>query len=138
LNKHDERDPTSTVKSTRERLLETKSLQDRSQPLRIGIPKELFAKNLSQKVKNAFHKLFEALSPHVELQLVNLPTSRFALSAYYILAPAEASSNLSKYDGVRYGLRTDDSPDYSNTRGASFGEEVKRRILMGTFALTSE
>lgn len=75
-----------------------------------------------------------------------MPTTKHALSAYYVLAPAEASSNLAKYDGVRYGTRAD-SPDgngqadgilYSNTRGTGFGSEVQRRILLGTFSLSAD
>ena len=74
---------------------------------------------------------------------VSLPNTKHALSAYYVLAPAEAASNLSKYDGVRYGTR-DGLPDgsngvlYSRTRGNGFGDEVKRRILLGSYTLSSE
>ncbi len=77
---------------------------------------------------------------------ISLPSTKAALSAYYVLAPAEASSNLAKYDGIRYGVRsssetqpdqTPTSPLYSRTRGAGFGDEVKRRILLGTYSLSS-
>lgn len=80
------------------------------------------------------------------IQPVSLPATKHALSAYYVLAPAEASSNLAKYDGVRYGTRGD-GPDndknsdnylYSNTRGNGFGPEVQRRILLGTFSLSAD
>lgn len=77
---------------------------------------------------------------------VSLPATKHALSAYYVLAPAEASSNLAKYDGVRYGTRGDhpdsdksvDAPLYSQTRGSGFGTEVKRRVLLGTFSLSAD
>lgn len=80
------------------------------------------------------------------IQPVSLPATRHALSAYYVLAPAEASSNLAKYDGVRYGTRaegpdSDGKPNgylYANTRGSGFGPEVKRRILLGTFSLSAD
>ena len=74
---------------------------------------------------------------------MSLPATKQALSAYYVLAPAEASSNLAKYDGVRYGTRDVDAPDtaggylYANTRGTGFGPEVKRRILLGAFTLSA-
>src|SRR5207302_9368890 len=72
---------------------------------------------------------------------VRLPHADYALSAYYLIAPAEASSNLARYDGVRYGLRVEAASDvvdmYSRTRAAGFGPEVKRRIMLGTYALSA-
>jgi aspartyl-tRNA(Asn)/glutamyl-tRNA(Gln) amidotransferase subunit A len=84
-------------------------------------------------------KLFEKLG--ASFKEVSLPSLKYAIAAYYIIAPAEASSNLSRYDGVHFGYRSKESPDltsmYLNTRKEGFGPEVKRRIMIGTYALSS-
>jgi aspartyl-tRNA(Asn)/glutamyl-tRNA(Gln) amidotransferase subunit A len=109
--------------------------------LRIGIPAEYFGGDIDPQVRAAIERTVAALVDKGASTVdINLPHTALALPAYYIVAPAEASSNLSRYDGVRYGKRVDgrDLLDmYSKTRGAGFGPEVKRRIMLGTYALRS-
>jgi aspartyl-tRNA(Asn)/glutamyl-tRNA(Gln) amidotransferase subunit A len=109
--------------------------------LRVGIPTEYRLDGLSSEVDNLWKRgvdlLKEAGAEPVE---ISLPHTKYALPTYYIVAPAEASSNLARYDGVRYGLRVPgDSLDemYENTRGAGFGKEVRRRIMIGTYVLSA-
>ncbi|TQB68207.1 Trimeric GatFAB AmidoTransferase(AdT) complex subunit [Monascus purpureus] len=118
-----------------------------SSPLRIGIPIEYNITELAPSVRHAWLLSLEHLRKQGHtIHPVSLPVTRLALSAYYVLAPAEASSNLAKYDGVRYGNRYEDydsenQPDgyvYARTRGELFGPEVKRRILLGTFSLSAD
>lgn len=113
-----------------------------SSPLRVGVPVEYNITELSPSVRQAWHRSLAHLQQQGHsIHPVSLPSTKLSLSAYYILAPAEASSNLAKYDGVRYGNRYgDDQPEpylYANTRGAGLGAEVKRRILLGTFSLSA-
>jgi aspartyl-tRNA(Asn)/glutamyl-tRNA(Gln) amidotransferase subunit A len=109
--------------------------------LRIGVPVEYFSAGLDPRVETAVMDsiaLFADLG--AEPVRVSLPHTRYALSTYYLLAPAEASSNLARFHGVRYGLRVDDDDVdamMSRTRGAGFGAEVKRRIMLGTYALAA-
>jgi len=109
--------------------------------LRIGLPKEYFISGVQTEVSDAVRaavKVLESLSAAV--REVSLPNTDLALSTYYIIAPAEASANLARFDGVRYGPRADaDSmwDEYRKTRGAGFGPEVKRRIMLGTYALST-
>jgi aspartyl-tRNA(Asn)/glutamyl-tRNA(Gln) amidotransferase subunit A len=112
-------------------------------PWRIGVPKEYNIQEMDGPVRRTWRRTIEKLrnSGH-HIQEVSLPSTAQALSAYYILAPAEASSNLAKYDGVRYGARPDASDTeggvlYSNTRGLGLGNEVKRRILLGSYSLSA-
>ncbi|MDP4007075.1 MAG: Asp-tRNA(Asn)/Glu-tRNA(Gln) amidotransferase subunit GatA [bacterium] len=109
--------------------------------LRIGIPKEYFAKGLDTDVKKvvegAIQKFEQAGASLVE---VELPSVEYALAAYYVINTSEASSNLARYDGVRYGLHQEASNllgEYLDSRGAGFGKEVKRRIMLGTYALSA-
>ncbi len=109
--------------------------------LRIGLPKEFFAQGLAQEVQQAIDcaiKEFQALGANVVE--VSLPRTRLSIPAYYVIAPAEASSNLSRFDGVRYGYRAQSPKDledlYCRSRSEGFGEEVQRRILIGTFVLS--
>jgi aspartyl-tRNA(Asn)/glutamyl-tRNA(Gln) amidotransferase subunit A len=110
--------------------------------LRLGIPREFFGEGLDPEVERLVRSAAEAFtSVGATLVDVSLPTSMQGIAAYYIVAPAEASSNLARYDGVRYGHRTA-SPEslldmYERTRAEGFGAEVKRRILLGTYALSS-
>jgi aspartyl-tRNA(Asn)/glutamyl-tRNA(Gln) amidotransferase subunit A len=110
---------------------------------KVGIPKEYFSEHLSSEISDLWKKgarwLEEAGAEVVE---ISLPHSKYALPVYYIIAPAEASSNLARYDGVRYGLRV--APEncsleemYELTRAEGFGKEVKRRVMIGTYALSS-
>ena len=112
-----------------------------SKGLRVGIPKEYFSDELDSDVLNLWNKGKEWLKESgVEILEISLPHTKYALPAYYIIAPAEASSNLSRYDGARFGLRIEGkSLDemYSNTRSEGFGKEVKRRIFLGTYALSA-
>lgn len=125
----------------------------KSRSIRVGIPVEYNITELSNSLQTSWLTTLTSLREHVlrslkhdiEFCSVSLPSTHQALSAYYVLAPAEASSNLAKYDGVRYGSRandaTSDAPSgsvlFSNTRGEGFGEEVKRRILLGTYSLSA-
>ncbi|MFD2251769.1 aspartyl-tRNA(Asn)/glutamyl-tRNA(Gln) amidotransferase subunit A [Pseudochelatococcus lubricantis] len=109
--------------------------------LRIGIPKEYRLEGLSPEIDALWQKGVDWLrDAGAEAVEVSLPHTSYALAAYYIVAPAEASSNLARYDGVRYGLRVpgrDIAELYENTRAAGFGREVKRRILIGTYVLSA-
>ena len=110
--------------------------------LRVGIVKEFTDVKISDDMKNLFEKRVADLkSAGAEIIEVSIPNILDALAAYYIIAPAEASSNLARYDGVRYGLRvegTDIYDTYKKTRAAGFGDEVKRRMIIGTAVLSSE
>ena len=110
--------------------------------LKIGIPKEYFAKGLDSDVESAVQEAIKTLeSMGMQTVEVSLPHTEYAVATYYILACAEASANLSRYDGVKYGYRSEHADNlmdmYTNTREEGFGEEVKRRILLGTFVLSS-
>ena len=109
--------------------------------LRVGIPAEYRLDGLSKELDGLWKKGMDLLrKAGSELVEISLPHTKYALPTYYIVAPAEASSNLARYDGVRYGLRIPgNSLDkmYENTRGAGFGEEVRRRIMIGTYVLSA-
>ena len=109
--------------------------------LRVGIPKEYRADGMSSEIEALWNKGATWLKEQgAEIVEISLPHTRYALPAYYIVAPAEASSNLARYDGVRYGLRVpgDDIVDmYENSRAAGFGPEVQRRIMIGTYVLSA-
>jgi aspartyl-tRNA(Asn)/glutamyl-tRNA(Gln) amidotransferase subunit A len=110
--------------------------------LRVGLPKEYFGAGLDPEVGDAVRQAAFALEQEgAAVEEVSLPHTRFAIPVYYLVATAEASSNLARFDGVRYGLRRDPSRGlramYGATRGAGFGAEVKRRIMLGTFALSA-
>jgi aspartyl-tRNA(Asn)/glutamyl-tRNA(Gln) amidotransferase subunit A len=108
---------------------------------RVGVVREAFGEGVQPGVRSSVQGAIEALSDlGCEVGEVSLPHTDYALSAYYLIAPSEASSNLARYDGVRYGLRVDgrDSVEMmARTRGAGFGPEVKRRIMLGTYALSA-
>ncbi|MEP6603756.1 MAG: Asp-tRNA(Asn)/Glu-tRNA(Gln) amidotransferase subunit GatA [Spartobacteria bacterium] len=111
--------------------------------VRLGVPKEyLIGETLDPHVKSAVNAAIEKLqSLGVEIVMLSLPHTEYAVSTYYITATAEASANLARFDGVRYGHRAENSRDlfdhYSRTRGEGFGAEVKRRIILGTYVLSS-
>jgi len=109
--------------------------------LRIGIVKEFVTEKLGAQIDALYQQTYKELSDlGAELVEVSLPTADYGLATYYLIAPAECSSNLARFDGVRYGLRVDGADVgqmYENTRAAGFGPEVKRRILIGTYALSS-
>ncbi|MCQ4574999.1 MAG: Asp-tRNA(Asn)/Glu-tRNA(Gln) amidotransferase subunit GatA [Candidatus Brocadiales bacterium] len=136
---HDERDSTSADMPVPDYL---SALEDRIDGVRIGIPKEYFAEGLDDEVRQAVEgavKTYKGLDASVIE--VSLPHTPYAVAVYYIIATAEASSNLARYDGVRYGYRTASSDGtismYSRSRAEGFGSEVKRRIMLGTYALSS-
>ena len=108
----------------------------------IGLPKEYFGHGVSDKVKDAIMKMAHDLEQQgAVLKEVTLPSTDYALNAYYIISSAEASSNLARFDGVKYGFRAKDYNGlvdlYEKTRSEGFGDEVKRRIMLGTFVLSS-
>jgi len=110
--------------------------------LKIGIPKEFFEFDIQREVKETFDEFIKKLeSAGCYIEEISLPNIKYAIPAYYIIAPSEASSNLARYDGVRYGYRAEVYENlidmYSRTREEGFGQEVKRRIMLGTFALST-
>ncbi|MCD7773730.1 MAG: Asp-tRNA(Asn)/Glu-tRNA(Gln) amidotransferase subunit GatA [Ruminococcus sp.] len=110
--------------------------------LRIGVPKEYFSRGIDENAKSAVLSAVKVLEQNgAVVKEVSLPSTEYALNAYYIISSAEASSNLARYDGVKYGYRAknyDDLTDmYEKTRSEGFGDEVKRRIMLGTFVLSS-
>jgi aspartyl-tRNA(Asn)/glutamyl-tRNA(Gln) amidotransferase subunit A len=116
-------------------------LDDSLQGLRIGIPKEFFGDGLAADVRAAVDAALHALeSQGAKLVPITLPRTELAIPVYYIIAPAEASSNLSRFDGVKFGHRAKDYTDlvemYKKTRAEGFGEEVKRRIMTGAYVLS--
>jgi len=134
---HDWRDSTSAEKGSY-----LAGMKDGIKGLKIGIPKEYFGEGVDREVEkavwNAIHTL-ESLG--ASWQEVSLPHTRYALAAYYVIAMSEASSNLARFDGLRYGLRVGEDQDWHTTfseiRAGGFGPEVKRRILLGTYALSA-
>lgn len=120
----------------------TLTLNDSLAGLKIGLPKEYFASGLNNqmaKTMQAAIKEFEKLG--AKMVEITLPHSHLSVPAYYVIAPAECSSNLARFDGVRYGYRCENPKDledlYKRTRGEGFGAEVKRRIIVGTYALSA-
>jgi aspartyl-tRNA(Asn)/glutamyl-tRNA(Gln) amidotransferase subunit A len=110
--------------------------------LKIGIPKEYFAEGLSPEIRNAIESIIKKLKEKsFNIVEVELPYTEYAISTYYILITAEASSNLARYDGARYGFRSKNSSTlmdmYKNSRSEGFGNEVKRRIMLGTYVLSA-
>ena len=135
----DKKDSTSIDKPVEDY---TASLSNSLDGLKIGVPKQHFAEGLTAGVEQTIR---EALKEYENLGAtiteIDLPNNHLSVSAYYVVAPAEASANLSRYDGVRYGYRCEDPADledmYKRTRSEGFGEEVKRRIMVGTYALSA-
>ena len=110
--------------------------------MKIGVPDEYFTEGMDAEIEATVRTAIDVLAREgAEIRPVSLPTSTYGLAAYYIIAPAEASSNLARYDGVKYGLRAPGGRDiidmYSRTRAAGFGAEVKRRIMLGTYVLSA-
>ena len=135
----DERDSTS-IKRDKENY--TQSLNASLQGKTIGIPKEFFNDELNDDVKIILEKVMQAYqSLGVNFKEISLPNSQLSIPVYYVIAPAEASSNLSRYDGVKFGYRASNYKDleemYLKTREEGFGDEVKRRILVGTYVLSA-
>jgi aspartyl-tRNA(Asn)/glutamyl-tRNA(Gln) amidotransferase subunit A len=110
--------------------------------IKIGLPKELFVSGIDSDVKEQINLALSALEDlGAKIEEVSLPTIKYALPAYYLIAPAEASSNLARFDGVRYGYRAKETTNalqmYKLSRSHGFGAEVKRRIMLGTYALSA-
>jgi aspartyl-tRNA(Asn)/glutamyl-tRNA(Gln) amidotransferase subunit A len=110
--------------------------------LKIGLPKEYFGEGVNSEVKDSIYAAVKQLEERgAEIEEMSLPYSEYALAAYYIISSAEASSNLARYDGIRYGHRAEKYEDlidlYACSRSEGFGKEVKRRIMLGTFVLSS-
>lgn len=136
---HDPRDSTSSPRPMPDF---SEALAGDARGLKVGLPKECFAAGADPEVERLVMGSVKALEKlGASLVEVSLPHAKHAISAYYLIAPAEASSNLARYDGVRYGLRasgaTTVDEDYAQTRGSGFGPEVKRRIMLGTYALSA-
>lgn len=136
---YDEKDTTSYDMPKKDY---TKALTGNVKGLKIGVPKEFFGEGIDEEVKQ---KLQEAIAIYkklgAEVEEFSLNIAEYALATYYIIACAEASSNLGRFDGIRYGHRTEKFADlkelYRNSRSEGFGEEVKRRIILGTYVLSS-
>lgn len=120
----------------------TASLKDGVKGMKIGVPEEFFGEGLDAEIKETVEKAIETLKENgAEVEMISLPIIKDGLAAYYIMSSAEASTNLSRYDGIRYGYRPEkfDSVDelMEKSRTEGFGPEVKRRIMIGTYALSS-
>ena len=135
----DEKDTTSEDSGNKDY---TKALKNDVKGVKIGVPKEFFGEGINEEVKS---KLYEAIEQYknlgAEVEEFSLDIAEYALATYYIIACAEASSNLGRFDGIRYGYRTPEYTDlkeiYKKSRSEGFGEEVKRRIILGTYVLSS-
>lgn len=138
---HDKMDGTTPdeIVPDYEKLIENASMKG----VKIGLPKEYFnVSGLDLEVKRITDEaVAKCVAAGAEVREVSLPHTEYAMAVYYIIAPAEASANLARFDGVRYGLRSDKSVDvyslYTKSRAEGFGPEVKRRIIMGTYVLSS-
>ena len=135
----DERDSTSIDKSVPDY---TSTLNDSIEGLRIGIPEEFFKQGLDSNIESIVRAALAQLeSMGAVLKAISLPNTHASVPTYYVVAPAECSSNLSRMDGARFGYRCDNPKDladmYARSRGEGFGEEVKRRIMIGTYALSA-
>jgi len=136
---HDTRDSTSIKQNIPDYL---KSLDNPIKGKTIGLPKEFFNDDLNQEVKIVLEQVIDSYQKMgVNFKEISLANSHLSIPVYYVIAPAEASSNLSRYDGVKFGYRAKEFKDleemYLKTREQGFGEEVKRRILVGTYVLSA-
>ena len=135
----DERDSTSVDRPVPDF---SEALNDDIAGLKIGLPQEFFGADLDPAVGDAVHAAVDALQQRgAQVQEISLPNIKLSVPAYYVVAPAECSANLSRFDGVRFGYRCEDPADledlYKRSRGEGFGAEVKRRIMIGTYALSA-
>jgi len=138
ISGHDRHDSTSVAQPVPDY---TAGLNGNIKGLRLGLPKEYMIGGLDPEVKAAVDAAVKQLqSLGASVEEISLPHTEYAAATYYIIAPAEASANLARFDGIRYGARMDGADPlelYSKTRGAGFGPEVKRRIILGTYVLSS-
>ena len=136
---HDEMDSTSV---DREKVDYTKCLEKDIKGLRIAVPKEFFGEGINEEVKASLEKAIEKYKElGAEIHEISLDIAQYSLASYYIIACAEASSNLGRFDGIRYTFRAKDAKNlkeiYKKSRSEGFGPEVKRRIILGTYVLSS-
>jgi len=136
---HDPRDSTSADQPVPDYAA---ALTGSARGLRVGAPREYFVEGTDPEVEAAVHRAIQVYRElGAEVREVSLPHTEYAVAVYYLIATAEASSNLARYDGTRYGLRAEAAPDllemYQQTRAQGFGAEVKRRIMLGTYALSA-
>ena len=136
---HDEKDTTSVDIEKKDY---TKALKNDVKGLKIAVPKEFFAEGINEEVKATLEKAIKKYKElGAEVTEVSLDIAKYALATYYIIACAEASSNLGRFDGIRYGYRAPEAKDlkeiFKKSRSEGFGEEVKRRIILGTYVLSS-
>ena len=135
------RDPNDSTSTTEPVPTYTDEIAKPVRGLRIGIPRDYFGQGMNTDVRDKVEKGIELLKKlGCQLVDIRMPHTDYAIATYYIIATAEASSNLARYDGVRYGLRINDLTllgMYRKTRGAGFGAEVKRRIVLGTYVLSA-
>ena len=136
---YDEKDTTS---SNQEKIDYTKCLKNDVKGLKIGVPKEFFGEGINEEVKASLEKAIETYKElGAEVEEFSLDIAKYSLATYYIIACAEASSNLGRFDGIRYGYRAKEFKDlkdlYRKSRSEGFGPEVKRRIILGTYVLSS-
>ena len=136
-------DPLDSTSASRDVPDFTKSTKKKDlKKLTIGVPQEYFAEGLDPEVEEKIHEAIQVLEGiGAKIQEVSLPSTEQAIATYYLIATAEASSNLARYDGVKYGFRAKESKElaemYLSTRSQGFGPEVKRRIMLGTYALSA-
>ena len=136
---HDEKDTTSI---NNEKVDYTKCLKNDVKGLKIGVPKEFFGEGINEEVKQSLEKAIQTYRDlGAEIEEFSLDVAQYSLATYYIVACAEASSNLGRFDGIRYGYRTKEFKNlkelYKKSRSEGFGPEVKRRIILGTYVLSS-
>ena len=136
---HDEKDTTS---SNREKIDYTKCLKNDVKGLKIGVPKEFFGEGINPEVKEKLQKAIDTYKElGAQIEEFSLNIAEYSLATYYIIACAEASSNLGRFDGIRYGYRAKEFKNlkelYKKSRSEGFGAEVKRRIILGTYVLSS-
>ncbi len=136
---HDEKDTTSEQIEKKDY---TKALKNDVKGIKIGVPKEFFGEGINEEVKKELTKAIETYKElGAEVEEFSLDVAKYALATYYIIACAEASSNLGRFDGIRYGYRTKEFSNlkeiYKKSRSEGFGDEVKRRIILGTYVLSS-
>jgi aspartyl-tRNA(Asn)/glutamyl-tRNA(Gln) amidotransferase subunit A len=139
MSGHDPKDSTS-IQREKENYLT--GINNPIKGLKIGVPKEFFSEGLDPEVEKIIEQgISEYKKLGAEIVEISLPNNHLSIPVYYVIAPAEASSNLSRYDGVRYGYRTKEYDDlmdmYCKTREEGFGDEVKRRIMIGTYVLSA-
>ncbi len=141
---HDERDSTSVRVPVPDFIAEAATVLERhgQRPLRLGLPKEYFGEGLDPEIRAAVEQAIGFYRARgCEVREISLPHTQYAIATYYIIATAEASSNLARYDGIRYGHRSAGASDaidiYAQSRAEGFGAEVKRRVILGTYVLSS-